>query len=257
MRSLVVSKPSLLLTLFMFLALPSWLMAEGELEADFVLPEVYPWAWEDPDGEARGLLVSMLDELDEMIAPIVSYRLRPLPRAILELQQGEAMFSTLYQAPEVDEAGEQVFELVTVDIVVIGVHQHTPMDGPTSLDDLDDEPVGFIHGTYYGEAFRAHEGIRRVGVRDMNHGLELMKQGRLTAMVGSDLTLAEAFESGEIPEPGKIKVLFQLDSNTGWVYRSRAVEHPEVEQAVVEGLQTLREEGKLESIFSPRLHALE
>ena len=257
MRSLVVSKPSLLLTLFMFLALPSWLMAEGELEADFVLPEVYPWAWEDPDGKVRGLLVEMLHELDETIAPIVNYRLRPLPRAILELQQGEAMFSTLYQAPEVDEAGEPLFELVTVDIVVIGVHQHIPQDAPTSLDDLDDEPVGFIHGTYYGEAFRAHEGIRRVGVRDMNHGLELMEQGRLSAMVGSDLTLAEAFESGEIPEPEKVKVLFRLDSNTGWLYRSRGVEHPEVEQAVVEGLRAFKAEGRLDALFSPRLHASE
>ena len=221
--------------------------AESSEPLTFSLAQVTPWAYEDDQGESAGLLVEMVEELRERTGLPMEFRVRPHARAALELNEGTADFAPYFDSPIANRAGEPIAELVRVRYVIVGLRSHP---GVESLSDLDGENVGYLSGTWYGEAFRDHEGFNKVEVRDVSHGVRLMRAGRLTALVASDVAIG-----GEYSPDGDgngLYELMELGTGVGRIYRSRASNRTEAVPAIQSAMSEMAEDGTLEALFEDR-----
>lgn len=241
------------LLLAALLSCPLSLSAESQIRV--AIPQVDPWGYYNEHEEPEGILVELMEALDETRELEVNYYLRPLTRALRELERGEVVYSIVFQSPRVEQVATPVGELVSLRFLALGPEQEVPEDYPGSLDDLAGRPVGFIRGTYYGASFHEHPGIVRVPVHDMRQGLELVKKRRLDAMVGSEMAIAGAYETMPEEERPALNILFELETAKGMFYRSKKAPQTAADADIKAALKHLRRSGRMGEIFSPRLRS--
>ncbi|MDX1588904.1 MAG: transporter substrate-binding domain-containing protein [Oleiphilaceae bacterium] len=235
------------------LCVPLALQAESEVRV--AIPQVDPWGYVDEQGNPAGMLMELLQELNKATDLELVYYLRPLSRALLELERGEVDYSIAFESPRVNEIATPVRELVALRVLALGPVQEDARASPRSLDDLTGRPVGYIRGTYYGATFNRHEGIVRVPVQDMRQGLELVHRGRLDAMIGSDMAMAGAYEAMPEEERPALNILFELEPARGMFYRSNQGPDNTTDGLLKNALEQLERSGRLSEIFSPRLRS--
>lgn len=235
------------------LLFPLSLSAESVMRV--AIPQVDPWGHYNEQGEPSGILVELMEALDEATDLEMDYYLRPLTRALRELERGEVAYSFVFQSPRVEQVATPVSELVSLRFLALGPEQESPADYPRSLDDLAGRPVGFIRGTYYGAAFHEHQGIVRVPVHDMRQGLELVRKNRLDAMIGSEMAIAGAYRAMPPEERPALNILFQLGTARGMFYRSKKAPQTAADAQIKQALEQLHRSGRLREIFSPRLRS--
>lgn len=153
--------------------------------AVFAIPEVAPWGYRSEDGEPAGVLVAITDRMAELADVPVEYRLRPPKRAVSELKTGEIDYVMLFRSPESDAAGDRVATILETRIVLTTL----PDRKAKSLEELEGKSVGYVQGTYYGEAFANAPNISRVAVNNLLHGLEMLDLGRVDALINYDAML--------------------------------------------------------------------
>jgi len=213
----------------------------------FSLAQITPWAYEDDQGESAGLLVELVQELRERTGLPMEYRVRPHARAALELNEGTADFAPYFDSPVANRAGEPIAELVRVRYLIVGLPDQPTME---SLSDLDGENVGYLSGTWYGEAFRDHEGFNKVEVRNVSHGVRLMREGRLSAVVASDVAIGKEYSPDG--NGNGLRELMELGTGVGRIYRSRVSERTEAVPAIQSAMSEMAEDGTLEALFGDR-----
>lgn len=221
--------------------------AEATEPLTFSLAEVPPWAYEDDQGGSAGLLVELVEKLRDRTGLPMEYSVRPHARAALELNEGTADFAPYFDSPTANRAGEPVAELVRVRYLVVGFPGQPTVE---SLSDLDGQNVGYLSGTWYGEAFRDHEGFNKVEVSDVSHGVRLMRAGRLTALVASDVAIG-----GEYSPDGDgngLQELMKLGTGVGRIYQSRASDRTDAVPAIQSAMSEMAEDGTLEALFGDR-----
>ena len=221
--------------------------ADATKPLTFSLAQITPWAYEDDRGEAAGLLVELVHELRERTGLPMEYRIRPHARAALELNEGTVDFAPYFDSPVANRAGEPIAELVRVRYLVVGLPGQQRVE---SLSDLDGENIGYLSGTWYGEAFRSYEGFNKVEVRNVSHGVRLMREGRLSAVVASDVAIG-----GEYSPDGDgngLQELMKLGTGVGRIYQSRASDRTDAVPAIQSAMSEMAEDGTLEALFGDR-----
>ncbi|PAU80193.1 hypothetical protein CK501_11175 [Halovibrio salipaludis] len=216
----------------------------------FSLPAIEPWAERTPEGERRGLLVDLVEAIRSRTDIPIRYQIRPHSRAILEMEEGHADFVPTFVAPGIPEIAEPVADLVEVQVLVLGRADDEPIE---SLDGLEGENVGYLSGTWYGQAFAANEAIRKVPVNNVAHGLRLLKRGRLRAVVASEVAIPAGFDPEGSGAP--VRTLMRLETLEGKIFMSRSSPREDAAEAIAGAVERMHEDGTMASLFSNRYEA--
>jgi len=221
--------------------------AESKQPVTFSLAEVSPYAFEDDDGDYAGLLVDLIHKLRDRTGLPIEYRVRPHARTALELKEGTVDFAPYFDSPVANSAGEPIADVVEVQNLVVGLPDHSPIE---SLSDLEGENVGYLSGTWYGTSFQSYDGFNKVEVHNVRHGVRLMREGRLSAVVASDVAISDRYSPDE--EGNGLRKLMVLGTGQGKIYKSRESERTDAVPAIQSAMSEMVEDGTLEALFDDR-----
>ncbi|WP_404361744.1 substrate-binding periplasmic protein [Marinobacter sp.] len=211
----------------------------------FATPGVWPWGYKEPGEQPAGTLVRFAERLSAVADLPLMNRVLPHRRALRELETGEADFVPLFESPGAEAAGIPVEPIVTTRVLVVS---RAADDVPLNIEGLAGEAVGYIRGTWYGEAFANNREIRKVAVADLNQAVEMLLLGRIRALVSTDHVFYHTIEvMNESLDQFQAGVV--ISEQKGILYMSRKARHPELFLAVRKAIRQMRATGELEEIF--------
>ncbi|WP_148863251.1 substrate-binding periplasmic protein [Marinobacter fonticola] len=213
--------------------------------AIFAIPAVWPWGYRDRHGEPAGSLVQLAHRLVAIADVPIDYELRPHRRAVAEIVQGRSDFVVLFENPAIDSAAFDLGVVVQTEVLLTA---RADSETELSMEGLAGQTVAFVSGTYYGEVFRQADKIEKVPVRDVFQALEMLKRGRVSAVLCSDQALYHTLKSLDLPYQNFRMNVFRKGQE-GHLYMSRKAMHPELREPLADALEQLRQTGELESIF--------
>ena len=211
----------------------------------FATPAVWPWGYEDDRGKPAGTLVRFAERLSAVSDYPLINTVLPHRRAIRVLETGEADFVPLYESPMAEAAGIPVEALATTRVLVVG---RAGDDLPLNIEVLPGETVGYVGGTWYGEAFANNQEIRKIPVADLSQAVDMLLLGRIRALVTTDHVFYHTLEAMNEPLD-QFRVGVAISKQKGILYMSRKARHPELFLPVREAIRQMRVTGELEEIF--------
>lgn len=176
--------------------------------------------------------------------PVVN-ELRPHRRAITELKTGETDFVVLFQSPVTDAAGVRVANVVTVEILLAGMADSRY---PLTIEGLAGRSIGYIRGTYYGEAFEHDQKIIKVPVNSLEQAIDMLKLGRLDAVVASDQAFYHTLRAMGL-SVDELRSDTVINAQKAFLYMSRNARHPQLFRVIQRAALQMRENGELDEIF--------
>lgn len=218
---------------------------DTEEPVTFSIPDVWPWAYEDDAGELRGSLIDVATRLSEMTGVPVVPRLRPLRRAIVELQTGAVNFSILFQNPHLDVEAINVSSVTQVNILLAAMAE---TDYPLTLRELKGKRVAYIRGTYLGEAFEKDTEVVKVPVNAISQAVELLSLGRISAILASDHNIYRTLSSMDLSRD-LLRYSQHVPGQKGALYMSRAASRPEAARKFRAAIEQMEADGELQRIF--------
>lgn len=218
--------------------------------ATFSIPDVWPWAYQSEVGEQKGSLIEVARRLSEISGVPIRADIRPVRRVMLEITSGDADFAFLLKNPEIDEQAVAVGKVIDINLLILAA---ADTDYPLDMNSLSGKRVAFITRSYLGEAFEYESDIIKVPLSTLAQGIELLMDGRISAIIASDHNFLRTLETRE--EEG-YKLTFRQfryehygDGISAMLYRSaRGGLTPEAEK-LAGALATLEESGELVEIF--------
>ncbi|MCL7945074.1 transporter substrate-binding domain-containing protein [Marinobacter sp. ATCH36] len=219
--------------------------AATEETVTFSIPDVWPWAYETDDGELQGSLIEVAERLSELTGIPVQPRLRPLRRAIVELQEGAVNFSILFQSPVLDIEAVNVSPVIQVNILLAAMAES---DYPLTLRDLKGKRVAYIRGTYLGESFEGDTDVVKVPVNAISQAVDLLTLGRISAILASDHNIYRTLSSRNL-DRDMLRTSQHVPGMKGTLYMSRVASRPEVARKFSAAIKQMEAGGELHRIF--------
>jgi ABC-type amino acid transport substrate-binding protein len=238
------------ISILAFLLCVTWMPAKVALASDepavvFAIPDVWPWAYEDRDGIPRGSLIQVTNRLSELTGVPIETRLRPLRRALIELNSGEVNFSLLFQSPAMDSRATNVAQVMKINIMLAA---SVDTDYPLTLETLKGRRIGYIRGTYLGDAFERDTDVEKVPVAVISQGIEMLDLGRLSAILASDHAIIRSLQSmGRSND--ELRFRRHKLGQAGTLYMSRRAPRPAVAEKFRVAIATMTESNELNRIF--------
>ncbi len=211
----------------------------------FAIADVWPWAYEDNQGNPRGSLVEVANRLSELSGVPVESRIRPVRRAVNELHSGDAHFSILFQSPAQDRDAINVAPVVRFNIMLTALADTAY---PLSLDALAGKRVAFIRGTYLGQAFERNDRVQKVPVTHVSQAIELLTRGRVSAILTSDHALYRTSEAMRLPID-LLRSDRHVPGQLGTLYMSRKSQRPDVAEKFRKAIAEMSATNELKEIF--------
>lgn len=211
----------------------------------FAIADVWPWAYEDDEGTLRGSLVKVASRLSELSGVAVESRIRPVRRAFNELHSGDTDFSILFQSPDRDRDAVNIGTVGSFNIMLTALADTAY---PLSLEALAGKRVAFIRGTYLGAAFERNDSVQKVPVNHARQAIELLKRGRISAMLTSDHALHWTAEALDLPTD-LLRSEELVSGQSGTLYMSRKLQRPDVAAKFRVAIAEMSATGELNAIF--------
>ncbi|WP_151703621.1 substrate-binding periplasmic protein [Nitrincola alkalilacustris] len=213
----------------------------------FTTADVWPWGYRGPNGEPAGFVADFVAELAQESGLKIDNQLSPHSRALIELSAGQVDLSVLYYSPEMDDIGINLGRVVTVPVLFV---THKSDQRGITFDELTlGHSIGYIRGTYYGEAFASKDDVTRVSVQYLDQAIRMLELGRIDGLLASD----RAF-FGTLKQLGLDVKDFQFNSivnqQTAYLYMSHGSKRQDCEAPLREALNQMRSDGRLARIFS-------
>ncbi|MET4028173.1 ABC-type amino acid transport substrate-binding protein [Marinobacter sp. MBR-99] len=226
-------------------AVPSGRGSSADTAALFAIPDVWPWGFQDDNGHLQGSLIELTDRLSELSGVAIRAQLLPLRRVILDVTRGRAEFAFLFQSPDLDENTIPVDTVLQLNLMLMAMRD---TDFPLTLEGLASKRVGYVRGTYLGEAFKADEAVLKVPVYNIRQAIDMVLLGRISAVLASDHNIATTIDAYDFPEE-EFRLQEHVKGQKARLYMSPSSGNPEHARLFKEALQHMRENGELERIF--------
>ena len=217
----------------------------GDEPARFLSADVWPWAYLDERGQPAGLLHTLAERLTDLAGLPLHNRVLPHQRLRHEFRLGHGDFAVLFENPTLDEFALPLGEVLRSTMFLVA-----PIDStrPLSFEALAGRPVGYIRGTYYGEAFEQDQGMIKIATHDLDQALQMLDAGRLDAFLSTDILLYHTFSAQGI-DPSRFRMRMYDSEFAGHLYMQRGASLPDYGARLKAALEIMRETGELEEIF--------
>ncbi len=192
----------------------------------------------------------MVEEIRHRTEIPIRYHVRPHSRAVLELERGVADFVPTFVSPGMARIGKPIAPILSLEVLVLGREKTESIE---SLAELEGENVGYLNGTWYGRAFANSDGIRKIPVNDVAHGLRLLSRGRLEAVVATEVAIPSGLQKGDVDT--SVKALMRLGTVEGKLYMSRRTNREEAAASIASAMASMHEDGTMAGLFSNRYQA--
>lgn len=219
--------------------------SQADSVATFAIPDVWPWAFKDDEGEIQGSLIQLVTRASELSGVPVRTQLLPLRRVIQDVLRGRAEFAFLFQSPNLDVNAIPVDTVLQLNLMLMAMHD---TDYPLTLESLVGKRVGYVRGTYLGEAFDADQAVIKVPVYNISQAVEMLKLGRIAAVLASDHNLAMTMDAHNFPREA-FRLQEHVKGQKARLYMSRTAGNPEHARLFKEALEHMRDNGELQRIF--------
>lgn len=211
----------------------------------FAIPDVWPWGFQDDNGEVQGSLIELVNRLSKLSGVPVRAQLLPLRRVILDVTRGRAQFAFLFQSPELDENTVPVDTVLQINLLLLAMRN---TDFPLTLEQLAGKRVGYVRGTYLGEAFKSDEAVLKVPVYNIRQAIDMLLLGRISAVLASDHNIAMTIDAYDFPAE-EFREQEHVKGQKARLYMSPISGNPEYARLFKEALQHMRDNGELQRIF--------
>lgn len=211
----------------------------------FAVPDVWPWAFQDDQGEMQGSLIELINRLSDLSGVPIRAQLLPLRRVILDVTRGRAEFAFLFQSPELDENTIPVDTVLQLNLMLMALRD---TDFPLTLEGLAGKRVGYVRGTYLGESFKADEAVLKVPVYNIRQAIEMLMLERISAVLASDHNIAMTIDAYGFPAE-EFRLQEHVKGQKARLYMSPDSGNPEHARLFKEALQHMRDNGELQRIF--------
>lgn len=226
-------------------AVPSVRGSSADTAAVFAIPDVWPWGFKDDQGEMQGSLIELIDRLSDLSGVPIRGQLLPLRRVILDVTRGRAEFAFLFQSPDLDESTIPVDTVLQLNLMLMAMRD---ADFPLTLESLAGKRVGYVRGTYLGEAFKADEAVLKVPVYNIRQAIDMLLLGRISAVLASDHNIAMTIDAYGFPAE-EFRLQEHVKGQKARLYMSPDSGNPEHARLFKEALQHMRDNGELQRIF--------
>ncbi len=211
----------------------------------FLIAEVWPWGYFDQNHEPAGLIKTFAARLSEHAGVEMNYRILPHQRVLADFRRNEGDYTMLFQNPEVDSFAERVGMVQVSDILLVTQRESQQS---LTLGALAGKTLGYIGGTYYGEAFQADQSIVKLPLSSLDQAIRMLQLGRLDALITSDILLHHSLRQAQL-DPGAFRAQVLTRGHEAFLYVSQgsrnAVHVPKVRAA----LEEMRDNGELDAMF--------
>jgi ABC-type amino acid transport substrate-binding protein len=235
----------------MSLLLPVLVLCSGQLRSSelqpavFMTADVWPWGYLDETGRPAGLISELALRLGSLAGLPVENRVVPHQRLLRELRHGRTTFAVLFDNPLLNDHTENLGAVLHTNLLLMAL-ETAPLQ--LSLEGLGAKRVGYIRGTYYGQAFEDDQKVIKVAVSDVDQGLRMLMLGRLDAIIISEIVLHHTLNALAI-DPKRFAYSVHLQNNPGNLYMFHQPSDPSQGQRLRRALEQMRASGELERMF--------
>jgi ABC-type amino acid transport substrate-binding protein len=108
--------------------------------------------------------------------------------------------------------------------------------------------LGYIGGTYYGEAFQADTDIVKIPLSSLDQAVKLLQRNRLEALTTSDILLHHSLQQAQL-DPRALRARVLTRGHAAYLYATRDNSASPHATAVRAALVEMRESGEMQAIF--------
>ena len=187
------------------------------------VPHLPPYADLCQDKSAKGLLPDLFTEIAKKMGVSLQLRVVPLPRVIIELQDGDSDATILVQNTNVEAVMERVIEtpLRALQSVIVG-KASMPLQ---SYQDLEGKVLGIPRGVTGAPEFMDNARIEKYAFTNYQQAAKMLQMDRLNAVDGTHLALyaalkAEGFTPADLGDP------LIIQGHPAYVYFSKNAAQP-------------------------------
>ena len=203
-----------------------------------------PTGYINKDGKIAGIHLEFLTALEDRSGLCIDKKLTPYLRARKSIHVGGHDGGIMVRSTELDVYIEPIVKLITLRTVII------PKAGVSlsSYEDLSELMIGRVRGTHLNDIFDNDEKLTIVELLNYEHGLQLLKRGRIDAIAGSSLGLSIIGKFDMISDVNLLGKLV-LGEKELWLVLSKKSEKLNKIEQLKKAAQGLVDEGVFDKIL--------
>ena len=153
--------------------------AEGVRPLKLAIIELMPWAVTSADGQQSGIFIDASKLLSKLSGVTLKVVTVPYARALMMLEGGQVDLMFALECDRINDISCRLAQVATEDVVMVGrpgLHIRT-------MGDLSGKTVGHLRACDYDPQFAAAAEIIKYETSSYSQSLQMMKMGRLDAMI--------------------------------------------------------------------------
>jgi polar amino acid transport system substrate-binding protein len=211
----------------------------------FLIADVWPWGYLDENNQPAGLIETFASRLAARADIEMHIRVLPHQRVLSDFERGDADYTLLFENPLVDSFADRVGMTLEANILLIALQRSSQR---LTLPALAGRTLGYIRGTYYGEAFQADTDIIKLPLSSLDQAIKLLQRDRLEALITSDILLHHSLQQAQL-DPRAFRARVLTRGHAAYLYATRDNPAPPHATAVRAALVEMRESGEMQAIF--------
>ncbi|WP_161785948.1 substrate-binding periplasmic protein [Halopseudomonas pelagia] len=217
----------------------------------FMTADVWPWGYLDAEGQPAGLLSEFAERLAHVAELPLDNRVLPHQRLLAEFKRGQGDYTVVFKNPDLDNLADSLGEVLSADILLVANPEFV---GNLTLAALDGKRVGYISGTYYGEAFQQNDKLIKISVYSLDQAIEMLRINRLDAVISSDIVFHHSLISQGL-QPNAFRYEIHTRGQTAHLYVSRQATNKHIAPRLQLALEKMHQAGKLRTLFYSELRS--
>ena len=153
-----------------------------------------PYGYFDELGHGRGILFDILTHLAQDLKPTAKVSLVPFKRMLYGMNNGQYHCSLFFQSEMSIKRHHQIGLIAQKPVIIVSLSSNNKQAQATSLDDFEGQTVGMIRSGQYGGGFDQNNKIIKREFDNYEQALNLVKQGRLDAVIGPKEMILGVFD---------------------------------------------------------------
>jgi len=191
--------------------------------------------------QPSGIYFDLANQLSKDAGFLTNNQIYPYARIVNELKTGETDLTIMFKYKELSEHVIYIAPLPTLKNVVIGL-AGTKI---TTIASLKGKKLGYLRGAKFSDVIDNDSEILKYEIRDYFQGLDMLKAGRVYAIIGPiDPILSATIELGN-----EIDILgepFVVSERTPWVQISKKSKHAKNAELLRKHITQILARGDLE-----------